>query len=426
MTASEAASLRGRMQWYATAAAGPMSSAAVQFLLSLILLARLPVAEFGRVSFLFIVSQFSVGIWSALFNSPSLVLSARAAAEKSGEGSAARELRGVRSASFFALGPTAFLFFGIAIATGLPAAAAGLFGVYGTLVLFRQSARIRAAAAGEYRRALFSDLAYSGLLLLGVAILAWLPASGTLRALVLLVAAVLGGLVPFALVGERLTLPRWRDVRGYGAVWNRDSRWSIIGVITTEATVNGHSYIVTVLLGPTAFAPIVATALFTRPVTVAINALAEFERARAAHRIARKEYRAIATARRHLRLLLLAIWLGAIVVAAAVIMFAPSEYMVDKFGLPVVVTGAVLWLAVALARLLHTAEGVILMAAGRFQQLARISMRTALVSVACVTALIFALPPVWSIAGIVVGEGLFALLAWRAAGKLLHEQSGAR
>jgi len=91
-----------------------------------------------------------------------------------------------------------------------------------------------------------------------------------------------------------------------------------------------------------------------------------------------------------------------------------------------VVTGAVLWLAVALARLLHTAEGVILMAAGRFQQLARISMRTALVSVACVTALIFALPPVWSIAGIVVGEGLFALLAWRAAGKLLHEQSGAR
>jgi hypothetical protein len=409
------------MQWYATAAVGPMASAAVQFLLSLTLLARLPVAEFGRLSFVFVVSQFSVGVWSALFTSPLLVLSAHVANDATAQ-AARRELSGLAAAARLALVPAAAGFVGLAWAVGLETVPALLFGVYATLVLQRQFARVSATARGQYSRAMTSDLAYSALLLAGVVTLAALPAAGELAALAILALAVFGAFVPF-LRATRPSASGWSTARGYAPVWRRDARWSLLGVVSTEATVNSHSYIVTALLGPTAYAPIAATVLFIRPVTVAVNALVEFERARAAHRIARREFAAIAQARLHLRLLLLAVWIATGVLAGLVIAFAPAQYMVGKFGLATVMTGTILWLGVALARLLHAPEGVILLAAGRFRQLAWISGWTAAVSLLAVLGLVQVLTPVHSIAGIVLGEGAFAFAAWRATTHFLRASS---
>ena len=416
MNAGEAVSLRGRVQWYATAAAGPMASAAAQFLLSLTLLARLPVAEFGRLSFVFVVSQFSVGVWSALFTSPLLVLCAQVANEAQAH-DAKKELAGLTAAARLALVPAGIAFVALAWAVGLQVVPAMLFGLYATLVLQRQFARVRATAAGRYNRAMASDLTYSVLLLAGVAVLALVPRAGELAALAILALAVFGAMVPLATLHG---LPSGRAVRDYAPVWRRDARWSLIGVVSTEATVNSHSYIVTALLGPAAYAPIAATVLFIRPVTVAVNALVEFERARAAHRIARREFAAIAQARLHLRLLLLAVWLGTAVLGALVIAFAPAPYMVGKFGLATVVTGTMLWLGVALARLLHAPEGVILLAAGRFRQLAWISGWTAVVSLLAVFGLVMVLAPIHSIGGIVLGEGAFAFAAWRATTRFLR------
>ena len=422
MNASGAASLRGRLQWYATAAVGPMSAAGVQFLLSLTLLARLPVGEFGRLSFLFVVSQFSIGIWGALFTSPLLVLSAQAASASGEATTAAIERDGVSAMSGLALLPAAVFFVAVAVASGVPVPAAGVYALYATLLLGRQFARVRATAAGRYRTAMTSDLAYSGLLLAGVGVLALLPSAGENAALALLALAVAGALAPFA---TQPKVPRWSSARNYRAVWSRDARWSLLGVVTTEATVNSHSYIVTALLGPAAFAPIAATALFIRPVTVAINALVEFERARAAHRVARREFMEIASARLHLRLLLLVIWAATGVLAAGVIALAPATYLVGKFGAATVIAGTILWLMVALARLLHAPEGVILLAAGRFRQLAWISGWTALVSLVAVSMLVAWNAPVYSIAGIVAGEGAFAVAAWRAATRLLRAPGAA-
>lgn len=396
-----------------------MASAAVQFLLSLTLLARLPVAEFGRLSFTFVVSQFSVGVWAALFTSPLLVLSAQAAA---GSGSAHDELEGVRAMAWLARAPAGLIFLAIALAVGLGTASALLFATYGTLVLIRQYARVQATAQGRYGRAMASDLVYSVVLLGGVIVLSVLPRTGEQSALALLAAAVVSGLAPL-LISRRKPRVRRGAPRQYATVWHRDARWSLVGVISAEATVNSHSYIVTALRGPRAFAPIAATVLFIRPVTVAVNALVEFERARAAHRIARGEFAALATARLHLRLLLLAMWVATIVLAGLVITFAPKPYMVGKFGLGVVLTGIGLWLAVALARLLHAPEGVILLAAGRFRQLAGISGWTAVLSIGAVLILVFTVSPVISIAGIVLGEGVFAFAAWRATTRFLARPS---
>lgn len=417
MNAAEAVSLRGRVQWYATAAAGPMASAGAQFLLSLTLLARLPVAEFGRLSFVFVVSQFSVGVWSALFTSPLLVLSAQATS--SGKAGTARELAGVVAGARLALLPAAALFGALALAVGLMPVASVLYAAYASLVLLRQFGRVRATSLGRYANAMTSDLVYSALLLVGVGVLTLLPHAGEIWALAILAGAVIGGLLPFVAVREQIP-GRWRDAGAYRAVWNRDARWSLLGVVSTEATVNSHSYIVTAWLGPAAYAPIAATVLFIRPVTVAVNALVEFERARAAHRIARGEFAAIALARRHLRLLLLAVWASTAVLAALVIAFAPARYMVGKFGLDTVTIGTVLWLGVALARLLHAPEGVILLAAGRFRQLAWISGWTAAISLLAVFAAVTVFGPVASIGGIVLGEGAFAFVAWRATTRFLR------
>lgn len=53
---------------YAIAFLGPVSTAGANFLLSLVLLRVMTADVFGHFSFLLILSQFSTGIWSALFS----------------------------------------------------------------------------------------------------------------------------------------------------------------------------------------------------------------------------------------------------------------------------------------------------------------------------------------------------------------------
>ena len=58
---------------YARAAVGPIGGAGAQFVLALVLLARLPAAGFGCFAFLMVVAQLGLGVWGALFAAPLLV-----------------------------------------------------------------------------------------------------------------------------------------------------------------------------------------------------------------------------------------------------------------------------------------------------------------------------------------------------------------
>jgi len=309
----------------------------------------------------------------------------------------------------------------IAFATGGDGWAALAFGGFGALLLTRQVGRTWHLATGRPARAMASDLAYASVLLAGAAVLALAAGAGLRGAALALVVAVAAGFAPLLEAGlaARVARLRPRDLAGYGAVWRRDSRWSLLGVVTTELTGNCHAYVVTGLAGAAAFAPIAAAALLIRPVTVGVNALTEFERAHFARCFAAGDLAGAGRARGHLHAMLLALW-GLTAVAAAGLMWcAPQVVFHGRYPLGLVGVGVGLWFGVALARSLHSPEGAILQAAGAFRPLAFISVWTCGVSLVAVLGLVVLAGPVWSIGGIALGEACFAVALWRAASRWL-------
>ncbi|MEP9404010.1 hypothetical protein [Sphingomonas sp. VNH70] len=389
---------------YAGAGIGPILGAGGQFALSLLLLTRLSLGDFGRFSFLIVVSQFAIGLWSALFGAPMLVAAAQ------GQGVAA-----IDAAQRAALLPLAGAMLLLGLATGAGGVAAILFALFTALLLARQFARTRAMAHGVPARAIASDLIYGATLAIGCAVVLARPTLSLGGAVLPLLLAVVPALWPL----RASVLGGVRGLGGYRAIWRRDSRWSLLGVLSTEGTVNSHSYIVTALYGATAFAPIAAAALLIRPITVAINALVEFERARFARDLAEGRIDRVRAGRRQLHAVLFAVWAGTAVVAVLLLTFAPELLFRGKFTLPVIALGAALWFAVALARQLHAPEGALLLAAGRFRELASISIGTAALSLGGVAAGLALGGPIWSIAGIVAGEGAYALILQRRASRFL-------
>lgn len=411
MTAPPPREAHGRLRRYAGAGVGPMVGAGAQFALSLLLLSRLSVADFGRFSFLIVVTQFGIGLWSALFGAPMLVAAARGAA-------AAPQIAAIDAAQRILLIPVLLLVLLIALAMGSGWAAAGAFALFAALLLARQFARTRAMAHGAPGRAIASDILYGMVLLGGCGALLPMRAVSLAGAVVPLLVAVAVACWPL-----RATIAGGvRAARGYRAIWRRDSRWSLLGVLTTEGTVNSHSYIVTALYGASTFAPIAAAALLIRPITVAINALVEFERARFARDLAAGRIDRVAAERRQLHAVLLAIWAATLAAAVALLALAPDLLFHGKFPIGTIALGAGLWFAVALARQLHAPEGALLLAAGRFRELAAISLWTAFLSLGGVVAGLMLGGPIWSIAGIVLGEGAYAIVLQRRAARLLAER----
>jgi hypothetical protein len=398
---------------YAGAAVGPIGVAGAQFLLSLLLLRQLDVADFGRFAFLLVISQFSISLWSALFTAPLLI----AVGQKGADDDAAAP-RALLCVSSLALLPVALAFVGLAWMLGAGMGAACVFGLWGGLALLRHFARAWYLVHRAPARTIASDVGYSLALLLGALMMMGGAARTSLAdaALLLLVSAGFG-LLPFARSKALATVRAMRlsDMTGYQQIWRRDARWSLLGVVTTEATVNSQSYIVTALSGAGGFAPIAATALLIRPVTVAINALTEFERARFVHDLRSGSLMLVERGRAQLRWALLGIWGVTLVSALALLALAPALVFHGKFADTILWTGVLLWFVVVLARAFHACDGAVLLASGRFRKLAQLSSMSAIVSVMAVVALQLLLGPVWSIGGIALGESLYALLLFRAA-----------
>ncbi len=211
------------------------------------------------------------------------------------------------------------------------------------------------------------------------------------------------------------------NVRGYRLVWQRDSRWSVVGVIATELTVNSHAYAITILIGPAAFAPIAAAALFIRPVTVLINALNEFERARFARAIHGGNASCLLHERRTFRTTLVSAWALIFAGSLIVLLCAPQFLPHQDYDRASLFTLVFIWFAIALARCLHTPDGALLQAQGQFRMLAGISIWTALLSVVAVTAGLWLFGPVWSLVGILAGEGAYAAVLLKRGYRLTRQ-----
>jgi O-antigen/teichoic acid export membrane protein len=405
---------------YALAAAGPVAVAITHFGLSLVLLQLLSPAAFGSFSALLVVVQLGWGIWSALLCAPLPVFLTQddPAARTAGE---ATLLQGNARGALCAVPVFALLGWALALPPGATAA----FALFGGVSLLRWFGRAFAYVHGQQLRTVTSDIVYSGTVGIALLLTGW--AFGLdleLACYLALLAGALAGLLPFG--AHYLGRLRWGKgglIDRYRPIWQGQSRWALLGVGTTEATANAHVYIVTALAGAAAYAPIAASALLLRPVNVAQNALADFERPQLARAIGAGG----ANLRRSLlvfRVALLALWAGTVAAGVLLFLLAPRLLFPPAYPLDFLVVASALWGLFALLRLLQTPESTLLQAAGEFRDLALASVWSGIASVAAVTVLVLTAGTLLSIGGVVAGAAVYLLWTWRYARRWLAARPG--
>jgi peptidoglycan biosynthesis protein MviN/MurJ (putative lipid II flippase) len=117
------------------------------------------------------------------------------------------------------------------------------------------------------------------------------------------------------------------------------------------------------------------------------------------------------------RLALLAVWLGTVLLAAALLLWWPELLLKDQYSADDVIAVTAITAAIMMARNFRGPLGTILQAAGEFKALARISGYTSIVSILATLILLLAFGPITSLGGILLGE----LVTWYRCHRLVAQ-----
>ena len=399
-----------------------LSSAIVSvshLLIQLFSIHHLETAAIGTLAFLLVIIQFGYGLSNALVSTPYTIV------VNQGDDADARSFDFFFPVNLMLAASQGLICAAIAWATASPSAAL-LFGLAGMLSLIRWFGRSNAYAHHTPARAARSDLAYAGTILAGLLIAmrtgADMSAIGGM-----LVAASLIGLLPFGLAYLRrhFAIAPGRALSAYRPVWKEQSAWTLVGVLSTEATSNSHSYIVTLLAGPTAFAPIAVGMLFFRPVNVCITALTQLERPRLTRAVARGDHGAAIRSERVFMAALVLLWLATCAVAAIALYAFPGLILKPTLDHRLVMIAVGLCALLSLVQCVQTPMSVMTQARKAFRPLAAQSMRSCGVGLIAVTLIVLGTAPVFSIGGVVLSQLVMMLGIWRLDRKWRRDQQGA-
>ncbi|EPR16008.1 polysaccharide biosynthesis protein [Sphingobium indicum IP26] len=399
-----------------------LSSAIVSvshLLVQLFSIHHLETAAIGTLAFLLVIIQFGYGLSNALVSTPYTI------AVNQGDDADARSFDFFFPVNLMLAASQGLICAAIAWATASPAAAS-LFGLAGMLSLIRWFGRSNAYAHHAPASAARSDLAYAGTILAGLLIAmrtgADLPAIGGM-----LVAASLVGLLPFgiAYLRRHFAMAPGRALGAYRPIWKEQSAWTLVGVLSTEATSNSHSYIVTLLAGPTAFAPIAVGMLFFRPVNVCITALTQLERPRMTRAVARGDHDSAIRSERVFMAALVMLWLATCVVAAIALHAFPGLILKPTLDHRLVMIAVGLCALLSLVQCVQTPMSVMTQARKAFRPLAAQSMRSCGVGLVAVTLLVLGTAPVFSIGGVVLSQLVMMLGIWQLDRKWRRDRQGA-
>ncbi len=374
-------------------------------------IARLPANDIGMLAFAITLIQFGFGLSNALVCAPHSIAAAR-------EGRVGRTVAVLTMVgTWLAIGYGALS--GTIVAAGTSPSAGIGFGVATTLLLLRWFARNDAYIRDQPMQAAWSDLAYA-VVLSGWSLATLLTGGDFVQISIGFVLASAAGMLCFAPMLGDLVRP-FAPVRDYLPIWRGQASWALMGVATTEATSNAHSYLVTAMLGPAAFAPLGVAVLFLRPLNVCITALTQTERPRMARELAEGGAPAAYRSLRHFRMVLFVIWGATIVLAGGILAFASHLVVPATLDAREVQVAVALSAVIALIQCALVPPSVLLQAADRFRSLAMTSVLACGVSVASVVILLWFLPAAWTLAGIALGQlAMFAGIraaerAWRGS-----------
>lgn len=393
---------------YALSTGGPMSVSAAHFLASLLMLHALPSKDFGIFAFALIVVPLCQSASGALLN----VSLPHAAARQP------RDVDVFVKANLVFCVLAAVFCSAMAFESGATAGVAALFGVYGAAICLRWFARALSYANGQPARVAVSDFCYAALLVAALSVL-WVFGGLTIEhAALALAASAVAAIGCFgANYLKRQFLSVWQtSLRGYRATWQDLTRWSLLGVVLTEATANAHAYLVTFVAGSQSFALLAVGALFMRPVSLCLSALSDVERPFMAQSIARGEFGKAHRCVREFRAMGAAVWAGTGLLCAGVLLWAPA-LVLKNYRLDEVITVAALWAAIMAVRLVRTPGSVLLQAAGEFRALAQTTYLSSAVSVLATLAFLLAFGPVASLIGILGGDVVMTVQILALAGK---------
>jgi O-antigen/teichoic acid export membrane protein len=393
---------------YALSTGGPVSVSAAHLLASLLILHALPSKDFGTFAFVLVVVPLCLSASGALLN----VSLPHAAARQSQD-----ELAVFAKANLVYCGFSALLCGALAYGGGASGPVAASLGVYGGAMCARWFARALAYVDGHPARVAASDFCYSILL---IAALAGLWSFGQLRianvALALAASAIAGtGWFGTDYLRRQFIAVRTVSLKRYAATWRGVTRWSLLGVVLTEATANAHAYVVTFLAGSQSFALLAVGALFLRPVSLCLSALCDVERPFMALSIAGGETAKAERCMREFRAMGAAIWVGTVLLCACVLGWFPEALSKQNYRPGDVAAVVALWAAIMAMRLLRTPESVLLQAAGEFRVLARTTYLSSAVSVGLTLGLLLTFGAVASLAGILAGDAVMTVQVLLAA-----------
>jgi hypothetical protein len=194
------------------------------------------------------------------------------------------------------------------------------------------------------------------------------------------------------------------SLRLYGATFRDVTRWSLLGVIFTEMTVNAHAYLVTFVAGPGPFALLALGMLLMRPASLVQSALPDLERPVMTRQIAARDWRALSRTFRDFGTGLFAVLAGTLALDAVLLIWFPQLVLKKGYGLnDVMIVGGVSALIMAV-RALRGPPAVLLQAAGAFKALAGIGTKSSVISILATLALLLACGPIASLGGVLLGE----------------------
>ena len=222
-------------------------------------------------------------------------------------------------------------------------------------------------------------------------------------------------------VGGRLALRR-QSLRRYRAIW-RHTRWSLIGATTTLVQSQAHSFLVTIAYGPAAFAPLAAGQVIFGPLRIMMNAWHSIMQPEIVHAIRQKQG---ATVARAMTWSALALVMVVVAIAAAFALFWHPIFELlyaGKYQEEAMRTVIAIWCAITLCNALWCAPSGVLQSFRKYRELAIGTVWGAALSSVAVAAVLFAWGPVWSLLGILVGEGFMAWYALARAFRSINALS---
>ena len=385
---------------YAVSTSGPVATSGAHFLTALLLVRNLPASEFGLFSFVLVIVPFSMSIIAAL-----LVLPVNSALGEDTNKRAQIEAACLKMSLILTAlaGFAVFVFLAIAHAPVLPAAPLALFGA---LLTYRWFARCFAFVKGHAGTAIASDLTYAGSLVMGLALLLTSRHVAFLPAACLLSVAALMGILPFggAFFRDQIASLAKGRLSDYRAIFRDLTRWTLFGVILTELTVNAHAYLVTFISGPEPFALLAVGQILMRPASLVQSALPDLERPRLTRAIAAGDGEKLAGMMRDFRLALIAVWLGTILLAAAILIWMPHAILKKGYAQHDALLVTFITAIIMLIRSFRTPLATFMQAAGAFKALMGIGVYTSAISIALTLTLLLAFGPIASLCGILAGE----------------------